>query len=149
MHSKEKFLTKGVSSYKIKRSKKQGTNLSLDTPIPTKDGEEIFLMDIIKDHKVSSPEDDLLESELSEEVKKTILNINRKRAKRLRMRFGIDLDRSYTLEEVGQHFGITRERARQIQEKSMKKFRDRFPKARELLKALLQSSTYIYGSICI
>ena len=121
---------------KIKKSKKQGTNLSLDTPIPTKDGEEVYLMDIIKDRKVSSPEDDLLKTDFSEEVKKLLSILTEKEQKVLIMRFGIGLDISYTLEEVGQRLGLTRERVRQIQEKSMDKIRRRFPEARELLRAI-------------
>ena len=88
----------------IKQLKKQGINLSLDKPIPTKDGEGTALMDMIEDNRVSSPVDDLFEAELSEEVKKLLSILTEREQSILRMRFGIDLDRSYTLEEIGATF---------------------------------------------
>ena len=121
---------------KIKISKKQGINPSLDTPIPTKDWEDVFLMDIIEDHRVSSPEDGLFKAELSEGVKKLLSILTEREQRVLIMKFGIDLDRSYTLVEIGQQLDLTREEARQIERKAIRKIRNHFPEARELLKAI-------------
>ena len=94
-------------------------------------------MDIVEDHRISSPEDSLFEAEISEEVKKLLSILTEREQRVLRMRFGIDLGSSYTLEEVGQRFGMTREGARRIQVRAFRKIRHHFPEARELLQAII------------
>ena len=65
----------------------------------------------------------------------TLLNtLTQREAKIIRMRFGIGLDRSYTLEEIGRHFSLTRERIRQIELKAMRKLKN--PKRLRELKEL-------------
>ena len=121
---------------KIKKSEKQGINLSLDTPIPNRNGEDVFLMDIIEDHRVSSPADELLKIELSEKVKKMLSILTEKEQEVLIMRFGINLGQSYTREKVGQHIGLSKKEVRQIEEKAIRKIRRHFPEARELIKGI-------------
>ena len=124
---------------KIKKSEKQGINLSLDTPVSIrKDGSDLTLMDTIKDHQTSSPEDDLFKSEFSEKVKNMLSILTERERTVLMMRFGIGPyhDDPHTLQEVGDHFNHTREWTRQVEGKAMKKLKA-YPKAKELLKIII------------
>ena len=124
---------------KIKKSEKQEINLSLDAPISTRqDGNDLPLMDTIKNHQASSPEDVLFKSELSEKVKNMLSILTERERTVLIMRFGVGPyhDDPHTLQEVGQRFGLTEGRIRKIQIEALEKVRDHFPEARELLKAI-------------
>lgn len=94
--------------------------LSLETPLGEEDS---CLGDLIEDRQLESP----LSSALAEEVKKNIgdvlASLPPREAQILRMRFGIDEKHEHTLEQVGQTFGVTRERIRQIEAKALGKLR--------------------------
>ena len=121
---------------KIKRAKMHKDISSLDATITTQEGDESYsLKDTIKDHKESSVLDELIKEGLPEKIR-TLLSILTERERTIfMMRFGIDLDRSYKIEEVGEHFGLTRERIRQIQVEATKKLKQ-LPKAKELLEII-------------
>jgi len=68
-----------------------------------------------------SLEEKLYKKELAEQVKDMLDSLTPREAKVLRMRFGIELDCDYTLEEVGKSFAVTRERIRQIENRAMRK----------------------------
>ena len=108
--------------------------VSLETPIGEE--EDSHLGDFIEDHDAPAPADaasfTLLREQL-EEVLKT-LTIREKRV--LELRFGLEDGRSRTLEEVGQHFGVTRERIRQIEAKALRKLRH--PSRSKKLKDFLE-----------
>jgi RNA polymerase primary sigma factor len=95
--------------------------MSLETPIGSE--EDSYLGDFIKDESMPEP-DDAASQQLLREQLRTILNsLNRRERQVLEMRFGLKDGRSHTLEEVGQAFGVTRERIRQIEAKALRKLR--------------------------
>jgi RNA polymerase primary sigma factor len=95
--------------------------MSLETPVGT--DEDSYLGDFIRDESVLEP-DDATSKQLLREQMGTILNsLNSRERRVLEMRFGLKDGRGHTLEEVGQAFGVTRERIRQIEAKALRKLR--------------------------
>ncbi len=95
--------------------------VSLDTP--QGDSEDISLAESIPDDAPQSPSESADAESLRETTHAVLAQLTPREAKILRMRFGIDLETDHTLEEVGQHFGLTRERIRQIEVKALRKLR--------------------------
>jgi len=93
--------------------------LSLETPI----GEDSELGDFLEDKSAESPNESLLNQDLSVQVEKALSMLSPKEKEILRLRFGIGEDGEHTLEEVGQRFAVTRERIRQIEAKALRKLR--------------------------
>lgn len=86
---------------------------SLDAPVG--DEENTNLGDIIGDESATTPAENLLEKSLQENVRDTINRLNEREAEVIRLRFGLDGNGPRTLSEIGQKFGVTRERIRQLQ----------------------------------
>lgn len=99
----------------------QGEPVSLQTPI-WEDGDE--LADFVEDKINPQPESQAMEGVLRKEVKKALAVLTPRQEKVLRMRFGIEEKRDYTLEELGDLFAVTRERIRQIEQKSLQILRN-------------------------
>ena len=95
--------------------------ISLETPIGEE--EDSHLGDFIKDDKAVSPVDAVTMAALEEKVRKSLACLAPREEKVIRMRFGIGERSDHTLEEVGQQFGVTRERIRQIEAKALRKLR--------------------------
>jgi len=93
---------------------------SLETPVG--DSETRF-GDFIADDDAVSPLEMTVQTNLNKEIKRVLSSLNPREAKILRMRFGIEEKRDYTLEELGRQFGITRERIRQIEAKALRKLK--------------------------
>ena len=95
--------------------------VSLETPI----GEEYDsrLGDFIKDEHNMNPEDYTTNELLKDEISDILLTLTEREEKVIRLRFGLEDGKSRTLEEVGQIFGVTRERIRQIEAKALRKLR--------------------------
>jgi len=93
------------------------THMSLDAPI--QDGQDSKLMDVFVDDNQELPDDNVYESSLKAEVNKTLDTLSERERKVLVMYFGIGDEAAHTLEEIGQRFRLTRERARQIKEKAI------------------------------
>ena len=106
---------------------------SLETPIG--DNEDSFLGDFIADDNQVTPYDSTSKRMLKENIKEVFAALSDREAKVLMMRFGLDRARSMTLEEVGQYFGVTRERIRQIEAKALRKLRH--PSERKQLRDYL------------
>jgi len=79
--------------------------------------------DCIEDTDLISPFDAASNTSLPGAIREALTTLAQREAEVLRMRFGIDMDTEYTLEEVGKHFGLTRERIRQIEVKALRKLR--------------------------
>jgi RNA polymerase primary sigma factor len=110
----------------------QGEPASLQTPV-WEDGDE--LGDFIEDRINRRPDEEAMEGSLRRDVKKALAILTPRQEKVLRMRFGIEEKRDYTLEELGEMFTVTRERIRQIEQKSLQILRNPsrrrpFPSAR-------------------
>ena len=95
--------------------------VSLETPIGEED--DSHLGDFLKDERTMSPEEYATVEMLKEELTNVLLTLTDREEKVLRLRFGLDDGQCRTLEEVGQIFGVTRERIRQIEAKALRKLR--------------------------
>ena len=95
--------------------------VSLETPIGEED--DSHLGDFIKDERTMGPEEYATVEMLKEELKGVLSTLTEREEKVLRLRFGLDDGQCRTLEEVGQIFGVTRERIRQIEAKALRKLR--------------------------
>jgi RNA polymerase primary sigma factor len=94
---------------------------SLDAAVG--EDEDSSLGDFIQDEDTVSPEEAATYELLKEHIDETLDLLTPREQKILRMRFGLEDGRSHTLEEVGQEFGVTRERIRQIEAKALTKLR--------------------------
>jgi RNA polymerase primary sigma factor len=95
--------------------------VSLETPIGEE--EDSHLGDFIKDERSLSPEDYATVEILKEEIKEVLKTLQKREQEVLELRFGLIDGTSYTLEEVGKRFNVTRERIRQIEAKAIRKLR--------------------------
>jgi RNA polymerase primary sigma factor len=107
--------------------------ISMETPVG--DDEDANLGSFIEDSQVISPIESATMAGLRQATEQMLSSLTERESKVLRMRFGIDLDTEHTLEEVGNHFEVTRERIRQIEAKALGKLRQ--PNRSEHLKAFL------------
>ena len=96
--------------------------LSLDSPL--REGEDSSLSDIIEDHRLETPADAVTRHMLNEAIEEALDGLNDRERDLLRMRFGLVDGQPRTLEEVGREFGVTRERIRQIETKTLAKLRN-------------------------
>ena len=103
--------------------------ISLETPVGA--GEDVHIGEFIEDRAVVSPADAVTDVKLREQTAKLLHTLNAREEKVVRMRFGLDNGSEHTLEEVGQTFSLTRERARQIESEALRKLRH-CPRLRQL-----------------
>ena len=95
--------------------------VSLETPIGEED--DSHLGDLVPDERNMSPEEFATNEMLKDEIADVLLTLTEREEKVIRLRFGLEDGKSRTLEEVGQMFGVTRERIRQIEAKALRKLR--------------------------
>ncbi|MBR2897843.1 MAG: RNA polymerase sigma factor RpoD [Oscillospiraceae bacterium] len=95
--------------------------LSLDTPVG--DEEDTTIGSFVEDDNTPGPADATSNTLLAEALSEILGTLTEREADVLRLRFGMKDGRTHTLEEVGQHFGVTRERIRQIENKAIRKLR--------------------------
>jgi len=95
--------------------------VSLETPIGEE--EDSHLGDFIEDQEARAPAEEASFTLLREQLDEVLKTLTDREQKVLRLRFGLDDGRARTLEEVGQKFGVTRERIRQIEAKTLRKLR--------------------------
>jgi RNA polymerase primary sigma factor len=108
---------------------------SLESPVGESDDDSV-LGDFIADDRQISPYDATSQQMLRENVEEVLSALSDREAKVLRMRFGLSGNRMMTLEEVGQKFGVTRERIRQIEAKALRKLKH--PSRRKMLQDFLE-----------
>ena len=110
--------------------------ISLETPIGEE--EDSHLGDFIEDKSILNPADAVVASNLREITDEVLATLTPREEKVIKMRFGLGTSGSeHTLEEVGQHFAVTRERIRQIEAKALRKLRH--PSRSRKLKAFLEN----------
>ncbi|HVL66900.1 MAG TPA: sigma-70 family RNA polymerase sigma factor [Vicinamibacterales bacterium] len=85
--------------------------------------EETRLGDLVKDVSAQSPEEAAMSNQMASEVERAMTPLTDREKEVMRLRYGLGMEREYTLEEVGRRLGITRERARQIEAKALQKMR--------------------------
>jgi RNA polymerase primary sigma factor len=95
--------------------------LSLERPVGEEEDSE--LGSFIEDDTTPTPTQSAYQNLLREKVEEVLSTLTPREARILRLRFGLQNGRSYTLEEVGQKFGLTRERIRQIEGKALRRLR--------------------------
>lgn len=108
--------------------------VSLETPIGEED--DSHLGDFIEDHDATSPADYTSAELLKEQLNEVLDTLTDREENVLRLRFGLEDGQSKTLEQVGQQFGVTRERIRQIEAKALRKLRH--PSRSKQLKDFLE-----------
>ena len=112
----------GISPDKIREVLKIAQDpVSLETPIGEED--DSHLGDFVKDERSMSPEEYTIHEMLKDEISDVLLTLTEREEQVLRLRFVLDDGSCKTLEEVGQMFGVTRERIRQIEAKALRKLR--------------------------
>lgn len=95
--------------------------VSLEAPVGEE--EDSKLGDFIEDDKNISPEESTARQLLRDKIKEFLGDLSPREQKILKMRFGLEDGKTHTLEEVGQEFGVTRERIRQIEAKALSKLK--------------------------
>jgi RNA polymerase primary sigma factor len=110
--------------------------ISLETPVGEE--EESHLGDFIIDRRVVSPSEAVINLNLREQTAEVLKTLSPREEKIIKMRFGLQDGSEHTLEEVGQHFAVTRERIRQIEAKALRKLRH--PSRSHRLRAFLDTS---------
>ena len=105
----------------IEANRTAADTLSLDTPVG--DEEDTSIGSFVEDERTPGPADATSNALLAEALREILDTLTEREADVLRMRFGMYDGRTHTLEEVGQIFGVTRERIRQIENKAIRKLR--------------------------
>ena len=110
----------GISVEVVKRILRSTKDaISLDTPIL--DGEKTTLLDSIADNETIIPDSMVAKADLTDKLREALTLLNPREEEILRLRFGIDQHSTYTLDEIGKRFNLTRERIRQIEKAALGK----------------------------
>ena len=97
------------------------SHMSLDAPLVH--GEDSKLMDLLRDDDQELPDDGVIEISLQDEINQTLDTLTEREKEVIKLYFGIGEETAHTLEEIGQRFNLTRERARQIKEKALRRLK--------------------------
>jgi RNA polymerase primary sigma factor len=108
-------------------------HVSMDAPLRDEDDNSLY--DIMLNNESPSPDNMLITNSLRKEIERTLSTLGEREAEIIKYYFGLNGYPQHTLEEIGEVFGLTRERVRQIKEKSIKKLKNHY--RNRLLKAYL------------
>lgn len=106
--------------------------VSMETPVG--DEEDSSLGDFIRDDTTPHPADEAARTMLREQIREILCDLTEREQQVLRLRYGLDDDRSRTLEEVGRQLNVTRERIRQIEAKALRKLKRKNIRMRDYLE---------------
>jgi RNA polymerase primary sigma factor len=98
-----------------------GRHVSMDAPL--KDGETSTLYDVVNFQESPNPDSNLMKDSLTTEINRALNMLSDKEAEVIRNFYGISDKQPMSLEEIGEAFGLTRERVRQIKEKGIRRLR--------------------------
>lgn len=101
--------------------KNSGRHLSMDAPL--REGEDSSLYDVLNFGESPNPDKDLMHESLQTEIERALETLAPRDADVIRLYFGLNGNQPMTLEEIGETFGLTRERVRQIKEKGVRKLK--------------------------
>jgi RNA polymerase primary sigma factor len=113
--------------------KASGGHVSMDAPLKDDEGNNMY--DVLLNSDTPSPDEELLNNSLQQEIERSLSTLGEREGEIIRYYFGLNGTRPHTLEEIGEVFGLTRERVRQIKEKSIKKLKNNY--RNKLLKTYL------------
>ena len=108
-------------------------HISMDAPLKDEDGNNMY--DVMLNGDSPSPDKNLIYGSLRKEIERSLSTLGDREAEILRYYFGLNNNQPHTLEEIGDEFGLTRERVRQIKEKAIKKLKNQY--RNRLLKSYL------------
>jgi RNA polymerase primary sigma factor len=107
------------------RRYRQASRAPVPLDAPISEGESNHISDVVADPNAGLPSDRLVRETDTALMREILATLPEREQAILALRFGLKDDRERTLEEVGERFGLTRERIRQIQEQALKKMRAR------------------------
>jgi len=99
-------------------------HISMDSPVHTDEGTNLY--DLLLNEDSPSPDQRLIDSSLKKEIDRSLSTLEEREADVIRYFYGLCGKRQHTLDEIGNEFGLTRERVRQIKEKTIKKLRNNY-----------------------
>ncbi len=99
--------------------KTNGRTISMDAPISSEEDNTMY--DVMQSPDAPSPDKNLINESLAFEIERALSTLSPRESKVLKLYFGIKMKHPYTLEEIGEELGLTRERVRQIKEKAIKR----------------------------
>jgi RNA polymerase primary sigma factor len=99
--------------------KTNGRTISMDAPISSEEDNTMY--DVMQSTDTPSPDRNLINESLAYEIERALSTLSPREAKVLKLYFGINMKHPFTLEEIGEELGLTRERVRQIKEKAIKR----------------------------
>lgn len=109
------------------------THVSMDAPLREEEANNMY--DVMLNEDSPKPDENLMDNSLRLEIERSLSTLGDREAEILRFYFGLNGYQPHTLEEIGDEFGLTRERVRQIKEKAIKKLRNQY--RNRLLKSFL------------
>jgi len=126
----------GISVKHVKRILESNNDIVyLDSPVFV-EGEKISFLDFLADDRSSGADSLIAKAELKERVDEALSSLSDREKEIIRMRFGMDNDTVYTLDEVGKRLNLTRERIRQLEENAIKKIAT--SERREILESFFE-----------
>lgn len=111
------------------------SNVHVSMDAPLRDEEANNLYDVMLNDDSPNPDEALMDGSLRQEIERSLSTLGEREAEILRYYFGLNHYQPHTLEEIGDEFGLTRERVRQIKEKAIKKLKNQY--RNRLLKSYL------------
>ncbi|MDX1284911.1 MAG: RNA polymerase sigma factor RpoD/SigA [Draconibacterium sp.] len=108
-------------------------HVSMDAPLRDEEGNNLY--DVMLNNDSPLPDEELIDGSLRQEIERSLATLGEREAEILRFYFGLNGYQPHTLEEIGDEFGLTRERVRQIKEKAIKKLKNQY--RNRLLKSYL------------
>ena len=109
------------------------SHVSMDAPMRDEEGNNLY--DVMLNEDSPTPDEGLMGLSLRQEIERSLSTLGDREAEILRYYFGLKGYQQHTLEEIGEAFGLTRERVRQIKEKAIKKLKNQY--RNRLLKSYL------------